>query len=85
MCATEGRKLAEEEHLALANRHIAKAAERIVRQLALIERMAAAGHDTSQAERLLQEMERALELMYAHRAQIMRELSEQGSCNELRS
>ena len=87
MCAmhtADGRKLAE-EHLALANRHIVEATERIARQSALIERIAAAGWDTSLSEGLLQEMERALELMYAHRAQIMRELSELSRANEIRS
>ena len=42
MRAAEGQKLAE-EHLALANRHITQAKERIARQQALIQRIAAAG------------------------------------------
>jgi hypothetical protein len=75
MRATERRKVAEEQHLAMANRHITEATERIARQSALIGRIAAAGWDTSLSERLLQEMERALGLIYVHRAQIMRELS----------
>ena len=75
MRAAEGQKLAE-EHLALANRHIAEAKERIARQSALIRRIAAAGWDTSLSERLLKEMQRALDLMYEHRAHIVRELSE---------
>jgi hypothetical protein len=74
MRAAEGQKLAE-EHLALANRHIAEAKERIARQSALIRRIAAAGWDTSLSERL-KEMQRALDLMYEHRAHIVRELSE---------
>jgi len=85
MRATERRQLAEEQHLALADRHIAKAKARIARQSALIERIAATGHDTSQAERLLQEMERALDPMYVHRMQIMRELSDLSRANEIRS
>ena len=85
MCATERRQLAEEQHLALANRHIAEATERIARQSALIGRMAGAGWDTSLSERLLQEMERALGLIYVHRAQIMRELSDLSRANEVRS
>jgi hypothetical protein len=60
MRATERRKVAEEQHLAMANRHITEATERIARQSALIGRIAAAGWDTSLSERLLQEMERAL-------------------------
>jgi hypothetical protein len=66
MCATraaDGRKLREEQHLALANRHIAETKERIERQSARVGRMAAAGWDTSLSERLLREMERARELM----------------------
>jgi hypothetical protein len=85
ICATEGRQLAEEEHLALANRHIAEAGERIGRQSALIEWMAAAGCETSLSECLLHELERALDLMYVHRAQIMRELAELSRANEIRS
>jgi hypothetical protein len=65
----------EEHHLALADRHIAEAKARIARQSALVGQMAAAGWDTSLSNSLLQEMERALDLMYMHRAQIMRELS----------
>jgi hypothetical protein len=42
MRAADGQKLAE-EHLALANRHITQAKERIARQQALIQRIAAAG------------------------------------------
>ena len=41
MRAADGQKLAE-EHLALANRHITQAKERIARQQALIQRIAAA-------------------------------------------
>ena len=84
MRAAEGQKLAE-EHLALANRHIAEAKERIARQAALLRRIAAAGWDTSLAEGLLQELERALELIYVHRAQIMRELSELSRSSQIRS
>jgi hypothetical protein len=84
MRAADGQEL-EEEHLALANRHIAEAKERIARQSALIRRIAAAGWDTSLAEGLLQEMERALELMCVHRAQIMRELSELSRSSQIRS
>jgi hypothetical protein len=85
MGAPDGRKLREEQHLALANRHIAEATQRIARLSALIERIAAAGWDTSLSENLLQEMERALDLMYVHRAQIMRELSELSRSNQIRS
>jgi hypothetical protein len=52
MRGAEGQKLAE-EHLALANRHITQAKERIARQSALIRRIAAAGWDTSLSESLL--------------------------------
>ena len=76
MRAAEGQKLAEKQHLALANRHIAEAKERIARQSALIRRIAAAGWDTSLSESLLKEMQRALDLMYEHRAHTVRELSE---------
>ena len=73
MRAADGQKLAE-EHLALANRHITQAKERIARQQALIQRIAAG----AQACRRIcsEEMQRALDLMYEHRAHIVRELSE---------
>jgi hypothetical protein len=58
MRAADGQKLAE-EHLALANRHITQAKERIARQQALIQRIAAAGWDTSLAGSLLEGMQHA--------------------------
>jgi hypothetical protein len=43
----------DERHLTKADRQIAEAEQRRVRQLELLKRLAAAGHDTTEAERLL--------------------------------
>lgn len=64
----------EERHLAEANRHIAEAEERVGRQEQLVSRLAAAGHDTAEAEGLLKLLHQGLDLVRAHRQMILRAL-----------
>ena len=61
----------EREQLALADRHIAEAKERIAEQRRLIEQMAENGQDTAQAERMLRDFEAVLEQFYVHRQLIL--------------
>jgi len=60
----------EQDHLAQAIRHIARAEEMVTEQRGLIERMAEHGHDTGLAEDLLHTMQSTLHRMYEHRAMI---------------
>jgi len=60
----------EQDHLAQAIRHIARAEEMVGEQRSLIARMADAGHDTKLAESLLETMQSTLQQMYEHRAMI---------------
>lgn len=64
----------EQRHLREADRHIAEAEQWIAGQAARVERLAAAGHETAEAENLLLVLTAALATMRAHRAQIVREL-----------
>lgn len=60
----------EHDHLAQAIRHITRAEEMITEQRALIDRMAAHGHDTKLAEALLQTMQSTVDRMHDHREMI---------------
>jgi uncharacterized alpha-E superfamily protein len=64
------------DHLRQANWHIAEAERRIEKQRAVIERLAADGHDTASANELLNTMLRSLETMRRHRRTIESELTE---------
>jgi hypothetical protein len=64
-----------EAELALADRHIAEADARILRQHRLVERLAAAGHDTGLAETLLETLQRSLAALQAHRRVIQAEIA----------
>ena len=66
----------EERLLADAERYIAEAEQRITRQRQLIEHLAAMGHDTTLAERLLGEIEMYVETAREHRWAILRRLEE---------
>ena len=55
-----------EDHLALAERHICEANSRIARQQQLIRKLAQDGHDTTQAEALLDLMQDSLSLIEDH-------------------
>ncbi len=61
----------EREHLAKANRDIAEGERRVAEQIILIQRMTKRGQDTTQAERLLQNFEEALEQWRIHRQLIL--------------
>jgi hypothetical protein len=56
----------DETNLEQAIRHVAEAEERYARHLALVERMAASGEDTADAESLLTRFEQTLDLMRQH-------------------
>ena len=60
----------EQDHLAQATRHIARAEEMVDEQRSLVARMADAGQDTTLAESLLETMQSTLQQMYEHRAMI---------------
>jgi DNA-binding NtrC family response regulator len=62
-----------EQRLAQAELQITQAEKLIARQAKLIQRLARQNQDTSLAERLLREMERSLELMWAHWQHMLRE------------
>jgi hypothetical protein len=64
------------EHLALANRHVVKADERVADQRQRIERLRRAGHDTGVAENLLRLLLQTRELMLAHQKLLEREMAE---------
>jgi hypothetical protein len=63
------------EELAVADRHIKDGEGRIARQSKVVRQLAYDGHDTLDAENLLQAMNDALAAMETHRRQIVRELS----------
>ncbi len=64
----------EQGHLKLADEHIRQAKERIAGQEALIQDLAARGHDTRMAESLLRTFVEALSAMRDHRGLIIDEL-----------
>jgi hypothetical protein len=66
----------EERHLAQADRHIAESEERRARQMKLVQRLAAGGHDTTEAQRLLDNITDLLVTVRAHRRLIVRRLEE---------
>ena len=56
----------QEDHLALAKRHIAEGEQRVARQTALIAELASHGYDTTDAELLLKTLQDTLNAMYDH-------------------
>jgi hypothetical protein len=62
------------DHLNRAERHIAGARERISVQCALIEKMAASGHDTKLAKQLLDAFNQTLKCYRAHRDLLTRHM-----------
>lgn len=72
----------EQEHLALADQHIREAEERIARQEMLISAMAAAGHDTHDAETLLRTFYEVLATFQKHRRLIVAELAKQAKTSD---
>ena len=63
------------EHLAEANKHIEEAEAQIAGQTALIAELAADGHDTMEAEELLESFIATLDTMQRHRETILSELN----------
>jgi len=63
-----------EQHLQLAERHIAQSERHIRHQRELLERLAAEGQDTTEAEYLLREFEHGLALHAADRNRTLVEL-----------
>ncbi len=64
----------ELEHLRKADTDIARARERVVRQVLLIERLDSRGRDISIGQSFLDTMRRTLSVMEEHRLLILREL-----------
>jgi hypothetical protein len=62
-------------HLVDVDRHIAASAERVARQTARIAELEKDGRDVRNARDLLRLMQNALQLMFEHRAIVMRHLS----------
>jgi hypothetical protein len=63
------------QELAMADRHIGEGEERRARQAEVVRQLVNDGHDTRDAENLLQSMKEGLAAMNAHRKHIVRELS----------
>ncbi len=63
------------DELAVADRHVAECQARIARQAELVRELEHDGHDTKDAENLLQVMKEGLAAIEAHRQHIVRELS----------
>jgi hypothetical protein len=76
MCDPSRHRAIEEQHLAEADRHIAEGKERRAQQVELVERLVAAGHDTAEAQRLLDNITDLLVTARAHRRLILRRLEE---------
>jgi DNA-binding protein YbaB len=64
-----------QQELAQADRHIAEGNGRIARQAEVVRELNRHGHDTTQAQSLLQAMKDAVTAMDTHRQQIVRELT----------
>ena len=64
------------EELSLVEQHISETEDSIVRQLQLIEHLAADGHDTREAEELLQVLEQPPAATHQHRQLILAETAD---------
>ena len=64
-----------QRNLAIADRHIAEGEARIAQQAEIVRELGSDGHDTILANDLLGVMRRNLDVMNAHRQQIVRALS----------
>jgi hypothetical protein len=63
------------QDLATANRHIAEGQAQIAQQATLVGKLTADGQDATNARHLLRFMQRNLDLLNAHRQQIMSRLA----------
>lgn len=62
-----------DDHLGLANRHVAEGEARIARQVAMIDRLREQGHPTGEAEDLLAQYRVTLALMHEHQRRLQAE------------
>jgi ferritin len=62
--------------LSEADRHIVEAEAAVTKQIAEIEKLRRDGHNTFAAEELLKDFERSLEIMRAHRQEIISTIDE---------
>ena len=65
----------QRQDLATADRHIAEGEARIAQQGEIVRELGADGHDTANARSMLRFMQRNLDVMNAHRQQIMSKLA----------
>jgi hypothetical protein len=63
------------EELTLVEQHISETEDGILRQHQLIEHLAADGHDTREAEELLQALEQSLAAAHEHRRLLLAEIA----------
>lgn len=63
------------EHLALAERHVKQGEEHVARQIDLIARLEAGGHDTTEAKRLLGEFQELLAVHIVGRDRLLEQLA----------
>jgi len=68
----------EHEHLEQAHRHVAEAERVVAKQIALVERLKAHGHDVTIAENLLETFKSNLEAHRRHRDFIIEVIAEGG-------
>jgi Cdc6-like AAA superfamily ATPase len=66
----------ELQRLSEADRHIVEAEAAVTKQIAEIEKLRRDGHNTLAAEELLKNFERSLEVMHAHRQEIISTIDE---------
>jgi hypothetical protein len=69
---------ADEDLLALANRHVAEGEQRVANQQMLIAKLVAGGHDTTLASELLQAMLESLTIMRQDQQLILDKLGRSG-------
>ena len=62
-----------DDHLAAAQRHVSEGEQRVAHQQALIQQLAADGHDTTAAETFLRTLQETLGVMRQHLQQILDE------------
>jgi hypothetical protein len=70
------RQLWQEEHLALAERHVAEGEHRVARQRELVAELERAEHDVADARGLLSQFEELLAMHVEHRDRLRSELGE---------
>lgn len=66
----------EDEHLALAQRHVAEGEQRVAQQMRLVDRLATDGRDTADAAKFLETLMQSLAVMRDHLQLILREIAD---------